>query len=695
MALNKKEKLFVFNSKRRPDFAPPDEPNETLSMIRSISGERASAGLVKLEDGSIVRIMKLNGFSLAFGDQIHRVCAAFESAIQCLGKNSRMQFLVINKPVDVERNMDAYAKLCVDDSPYLSWYADYTRKWFARVCEVVMVPNREFYVILVAESSKRQPRGESLQQQISTLSRLTNRVTAIFEKECLQPQLLSKAEVRRLLYSCMRPSYASGLREESVEVLNKSTLPSVRMVEEDGRMAMDSVLVSNQVVSDLPDQVKPGWLMSLVTFPFPSSLSIHVRVADEKKVLQDASSYPAELKRKINRLSTQSKRLIELSIYFSTYGDLREKPEPIFSGQIDAARALFSKHNALLTPDFDQRSAWLSGLPLGIDSGGIAHCLPVEQSGVFCPLVTGSCGDLSGWPMGFAVYSREPVFLNATNKLSIYALASKKADLSFFESLITLRMLSTNLRVLGFDDEKGTSSARLAELIETLGPNIASRVRMNESGSFVAEDTLFAETALTLLEIGKDLGTAATEKCKQFIIDWVKKYESGPRKFAFLLGDLNAFQGNTELLEFIYQLVEKKKLVVIAGNTVAQLDSLKRQSAIANQYSEVKLALPLAAHEHSLATKTLSLKSFGSAIPTIKKRSERQVPCFLRTQDNHGLMWLIPSPMDYWLCANHSRSNKEQIKRMKSEVGTRNPKLSKTDVARQTMYYLGLNDKNS
>jgi hypothetical protein len=49
--------------------------------------------------------------------------------------------------------------------------------------------------------------------------------------------------------------------------------------------------------------------------------------------------------------------------------------------------------------------------------------------------------------------------------------------------------------------------------------------------------------------------------------------------------------------------------------------------------------------------------------------------------------------MDFWLCLQKDDSDAELVRVMKESLRETNPKLSQVDLARQTVYYLGLQQR--
>src|SRR5262249_28837254 len=147
-----------------------------------------------------------------------------------------------------------------------------------------------------------------------------------------------------------------------------------------------------------------GWMMIFLVFAFPCSVSVHIRAGDKTKIGNDTTRRPKDIAQRIKQFAVGSDRLVEISCYFSTYATTTLfKPDALSVQVADAKSSLAKSANVLLEQKCDQYSAWVSGLPLGIDSGGIAHSIMVKDATLFCPFFTASCGSKTGFPLGFAL----------------------------------------------------------------------------------------------------------------------------------------------------------------------------------------------------------------------------------------------------------------------------------------------------
>jgi type IV secretory pathway VirB4 component len=71
-----------------------------------------------------------------------------------------------------------------------------------------------------------------------------------------------------------------------------------------------------------------------------------------------------------------------------------------------------------------------------------------------------------------------------------------------------------------------------------------------------------------------------------------------------------------------------------------------------------------------------------------EKRKDSQ--CLLIVGATHGVIRLVPSQMDYWICTSEPITDIPRRQEKIQEVEAKNPKLSKTDTARQAVFFLGL-----
>lgn len=674
-------KLHVFSSTSRDDIKQTRGQNDALPLVRALPGGDDEPGLIELTTGGLRRVIKVNGFNIVFSEiELKQIGRVFEQIIHCLSQDLSVQLLAINKAIDAEKYMEQYLQLCQQEHAYLAWYADYTQKWFNRICDVAVVPHKSFYVVVAAEK-----RGPAAQADVAeNLDRGVKEISAVLHKAGLCPEILPRSEIRKLLYSCLRPSYSSGLREAPAEILSQTSLPKAPVSAKKTHVVVDGIRVSNLVVSDLPSNACTGWLMDLVTMQFGSSISLHVRQADFRMLKSRTKS--EELKRKIDiQLARPNSIPIEISCYISTHEDAPTDSEELINSQIEYSRNLLAKYNALVSPVCDQFSAWTSGLPLGIDSGGIAHCISSADASTFWPLFTGSCGSGSGFPLGFARASHEPVFLNPKQDSNVFVVASNQDDLKFLHALFMIRMLSANHHVFFLRDNKHGADF----LLEALGPQ---SINENDLGAN-SEVEWNADAVLTLMRADR-FNTESPRNYRNLISRWIQNYSGQARPLAIVLADVTQFgktQSGIECLETILELAKHDGIYVLACGYTSKLKTMEELHKLACDYFQTQFVLPQSKKDRASITRLLAQPA-TKAIASLRAEEDNKwgLDCYLRTRENSGVVNLFPSPMDYWLCKSHTRERQARLLAMKTEIKEKNPKLSVADTARQAVYYLGL-----
>lgn len=674
-------KLFVFDSIQRPNLKPPETAFDALPQIRSLPGKDDDMGLIELVDGSLRRIICLNGFDIPPDLKGFAVVdETFGAILDCLNDKTSLQLLAINRPVDVGEYCKNFLDLNAEGNAYLEWYADYTRKWFGRVCEVRLVPRKTFYLILGAEPSRKASR----EKQIARLDQFVKRVLKILSGAGQFANVLTRSETRLLIHSSMRLSYPSGLKEEPVEMMRASTMPDIKVENGKQFLLVDNSRVAVQVVSSLPATHRYGWLLDLLTMECATALSIHCRLGDKNSVRQASAKMPVEARRKVARkIAPAEVGLIEMSFYYSIAPHVVGDDKQLKVWQ-NAAREKLSSHAALITPKCDQFSAWTSTLPLGIDSGGIAHTILDSDARKNWPLYTGSCGLTGGLPMGFAAISSEPVFYDHSKKSGILAVASDFPDLSFFNALISVRLLTANFHVLYLDDGRNS----LSFLQEVLGHEIVNDFRCR----LPAVTALKQNAVLTTLSVEIE-----PTDLRDLLIECAETYGSASKPLALLLpsvGDWCSVACGARQFKEVLQELERLNVLLCASEVTDRLRSDGKLVGLLDSFCETKVVLPQKKNHLSFLRGLLQHDNRSWAFNWLKVDSvndcEGQFLCFMQSGVGSGLVRIVPSPMDYWLCLSHKEMGIEKIRLMKDSLREKNPKLSAVDLARQTVYYLGI-----
>lgn len=692
-------KFLVVESVRRPNFPMPREWEDSIPFVAEMPGDNDDPGLVVLADGSIKRILKISGQNLSFLAAEHEeIAATFEKMLACVQQGSELQLLSITRPLDHNRYIDTYLEMRASENEYLDWYADYTSKWFRRVCDITFVPQKDFYVIVSEHKSGKA--NDSSVKQISRLDRRTAEIGKVIKQACMKAEVLCRSEARKLIYSSLRLSYSQGLNEAPVETLTKSSLPKVEGAGSKQYIEIDGQFVVSHVLSDLPPKACLGWLMGLVVIGLPASLSIHIRPRTKNSVKSSSGNLTSRAN------DVDSSHFYDVSMYISTFHDSVEDSED----RRECLKTALKNQNVLLSGKCDQFSAWISTLPLGLDSGGIAHCIPVEDARLCWPFFTDKCGSTSGFPLGFARSSREPVFLCPTESKSVFALASNEADLKFFQSMLTLRMISSNHHVLYFDAERD----ELSMLTRVLGPNLTNDWRTGLADMFYTDSSdadwsgkssslnwmpdikPIEKASLTLLKSGDLNSIGGLNRFKRTVKTWIESYSNGVKPLVIFIGDINKINEGAfglEALTFLFDFAKEMEITVITGVLSSETKKPSQLASLIQQQDSVKMVLPTDSTDRKHVKRLFSLGRgamwFVDSL-SIEPRISRQLNCFILSSENRGVVRMIPSPMDFWLCAASTPEHDLKIEKMMTEIRQKNPKLSEVDATRQTVYYLGM-----
>jgi len=677
-------KLFVFDSIQRPDLKPPETAHDALPQIRSIPGWDEDAGLIELVDGSLRRIISLNGFTVPADQRgFTEVDEMFGAILDCLGEETSLQLLAINRPLDLGEHCENVLDLNAQGNAYLEWYADYTRKWFGRVCELRIVPRKSFYLILGAEPSQKS----SKEKQLALLDRLVKRVSRILSGAHQTPKVLTRAETRTLIHSCMRLSYPAGLKDEPAEVMRASTMPDVKVENGKQFLVVDDSRVSVQVVSSLPATHKYGWLIDLLTLESATALSIHFRRGNKNAVREASVKMPLETRRRVTRMiSPSDASLFEMSFYYSIAPHVVGNDKQLKAWQTEAKKKLAS-HAALITPKCDQFSAWTSTLPLGIDAGGIAHVVSSSDARKNWPLYTGSCGLSSGLPVGFAALSFEPVLYDHSKKPGIFAVASEPSDLSFFNALMSVRLLTANFHVVYVEDGRNS----LASLQEVLGNELVNDFQLG----LPLKVALKPHAVVTIVSTQQDPSAFG-----EFLQDCTEVYGCANKPTALFLPSASAWlggAGGARRFQKLLAEVQRLGILLCSSELTSRLESASRFVDLLEAACDTKVILPQRSQHKRVVREFLRHDRNSWAFKWLgvdsSRSNETAVPCFMQTRNACGLVRIVPSPMDFWVCMQSDNSCAEEMRVMKESLRDKNPHLSSVDLARQAVYYLGLQQR--
>ncbi len=504
---------------------PPKDKREVSSwaevtFIHSIPGEDDDEGLVVLADGSMRKFIGCKGINALLFDEAEREMLARGFASLANSCDSDIQIIISSRNLSVDEYLQRYTMLLKTDNEYLKWYADYTDKWFRRVQEVHFVPQRDFYIVV----SYNPPDTKNLTQPwsgrrsiqkheefVETLNRLVKTCFEQLRGSNLRPAMLSRREVRKLIYANLNPTLSEmddeapatrpGQSESSV--LARSAL---KVGEEN--VWLDGKYMGTQYMAETPHETWMGWLVDLLTLSVEYTMTMYIHMCDQDSVrkklttryrlgmvastqlatpdlegLESTRSAAAA----IQEFLRSSNKAFDISVYIKTHGETPEK----LAQHMDEIRRVFKNRGAILDrAQMLQFDAWQSTLPMGVDKLAIVHRVMSPVVGTFWPFFTASCGTPDGVPFGFAIASREPVLLNpffrgaGKDANNMFVVGTTGAGKSFAVSMMILRLLPLGTRFVLIDKTVDKFGA-YRFLTELLGPEYCAYVDLGPNSGFI------------------------------------------------------------------------------------------------------------------------------------------------------------------------------------------------------------------
>lgn len=806
------EKLSYGQSKIRPD-NKGKQNLQNVCFIDSIPGEDDEEGLVVLLDGSLRKYIKCEGINALLFDANDREQIAKRFAYFANTCESDVQIIVRSLALPVDEFLQRNQSKNTTENDYLNWYSDYTEKWFRRVQDIYFVPQREFYVVVTYQppalrskdsGKKSSARSKKLREKnnLHDLAQLTKSATEQLRAASLRPKILTRKEVRDLIYSQLNPGLVQREPNAPKSIEGKSEasiLAASSLKVSEQHIWLDGQYVATQSLKQLPQETWMGWLVDLLTLTAPYTLSMFIHPHPVKNLGGSDKPY-------------------DISLYVSTHCESTER----LAKQTDDIRRVFSNRNATLDrAQLTQLSAWQSTLCVAVDKCKVIHRVDSTTLGTFWPFFTASCGTPDGTPFGFAIASRQPVLLNpfyrgagkdANNMLIVGSAGSGK---SFAMSMLILRLLPRGNRfvivdktidkasgyrfmteLLGEDlseyvdlgaetamtlnpfdlcskDRFGKPSAekissllnlfdlmfapeghaelslrekaRLDELIravyalsaESEKPptmsdfyNLAARAATDESdpteqmhlqtlvraawlftkqgpfGSFLDGQTNFDHEKPFLVFDTRELNDPRLERVAQSLLaDFIRgravDYKRRGVKFGAVIDQAVTWMRTRTGAILLDDLSRQSRQYGMMLVCIAQhLKDLSRQSEATDSVLKnchTKLILRQDSCDLQLLKETLNLSD--AEITSVEHFSNdedkrRDSQCLLIVGCVHGTVRLVPSPMDYWICTTEATHDLPKRAEMMEEVRKKNPRLSATDTARQSVYYLGVNHES-
>lgn len=505
------------------DGPPTDKRGEAswqdVCFLHSIPGEDEEEGLVVLADGSMRKYLSVKGINVLLFDDADREQMARQFANFVNSCESDIQIIIKSRHLSVDEYLSRYQKTIISDNEYLKWYADYTDKWFRRIQDVSFVPQRDFYVVISYQPPDCKP-GQvwsgrrSIQKHEEYLDSLNRLVKTAFEQlrqGNLRPRILTRKEVRNLIYSDLNPSLSHRDPEappSHPQLSEASCLAGSALKVQNEYLWLDGKYIGTQYMFQLPHDTWMGWLVDLLTLGVEYTMSVFIHQCNQDKVR-------ADLKRKyhlgmvtstqlatpdleglegtrraaaaIQEFLRSSNKAFDCSLYISSQCDTAEQ----LNQNMDEIRRVFKNRGANMDRgQLLQLDAWQSTLAVGVDRLAIIHRVMSPIVGTMWPFFTASCGTPDGVPFGFALTSREPVLLNpffrgaGKDANNMFVVGTTGAGKSFAVSMMILRLLPMGVRFVLIDKTVDKFGA-YRFITELLGPDLCAYVDLGPNSGFM------------------------------------------------------------------------------------------------------------------------------------------------------------------------------------------------------------------
>jgi hypothetical protein len=505
------------------DDPPPDKRGGTswqdVCFIYSIPGEDEEEGLVVLSDGSFRKYIACKGINALLFDEADRETMARTFANFANSCESDIQIIIKSRNISVDEYLSRYQILLKTENDYLKWYADYTDKWFRRVQDVTFVPQREFYIVISfhppdCKSGKMWNGRRSIQRHEEYLESLNRLVKTAFEQlrgSNLRPTILSRKDVRNLIYSDLNPSLYEkdgDAPPSRTNVSEASVLAGSALKVTDEYLWLDGKYIGTQYMFAPPHETWMGWLVDLLTLSVEYTLSLFIHQCDQDKVRRDlkfkyrlghvASTQLAtpdiegiESTRSaataIQEFLRSANKAFDTSMYIRSYADTPEH----LAQNMDEVRRIFKNRGAQMDRgQMLQLDLWQSTLSVGVDRLAVVHRVMSPIVGTMWPFFTASCGTPDGVPFGFALVSREPVLLNpffrgqGKDANNMFVVGTTGAGKSFAVSMLILRLLPLGTRFVLIDKTVDKFGA-YRFITELLGPELCAYIDLGPSSGYI------------------------------------------------------------------------------------------------------------------------------------------------------------------------------------------------------------------
>ncbi len=252
---------------------PPEDGKEEdswqdICFIHTIPGDDQDEGLVILADGTFRRFIECKGINALLYDHADQEDLAKKFGAFANSCDTDIQLIVKSRNLPVDEYLSRYEKQIKTDNAYLKWYAKTTDEWFRRVQDVDFIPQREFYVVVSYQppdcgGSKPWDGQRSVQKHdefVEALNRLTKTAVEQLRLSNLRPQVLTRKEVRKLIYSELNPNLAKRQPEPPAshpDLAETSVLAESSLRVADEHLWLDGKFIATQYLASL--RMKHGW----------------------------------------------------------------------------------------------------------------------------------------------------------------------------------------------------------------------------------------------------------------------------------------------------------------------------------------------------------------------------------------------------------------------------------------------------
>ncbi len=493
-------------------------------FIHAIPGDDLDPGVIVLTDGSLRSVLSCRGINALLFDPDERDRLAQDLTNLANTIDFDIQIMVTSRNLPVDEYLSRYQSQLNSEDDFLRWYAHHTDCWFRAMQELNYIPLREFHVIVeyLPPDCKRlgtqkerwdgRRSSELHARFVVQLERQVRMVQDQLRNSCLEPEVLTRKQVRDLVFQHLNPQ----LSEETADaprstplMAEASTLARSALRIHNDHLWLDGTCVATQYLKEPPHETWAGWLVELMCLNAQYTFSLFVHACNQDAVRKqlrrefkfssialsqlggppdlDSIESTTAARDAIQQLLRTSNKAVDVSLYIKTRADDLEELETRM-GEI--GRVFRNRGATLTSADGMQFEAWQSCLPLGVDRLAFVHKVTAPVLGTFWPFFTASCGTPDGVPLGFAVASGEPVLLNpfflgeGKDANNMFVVGSTGAGKSFAVQMLIMRLLPLGMRFVIVDKTVDKQGA-YRFITELLGPEIATYVDLGPGAGFM------------------------------------------------------------------------------------------------------------------------------------------------------------------------------------------------------------------